>query len=67
MNGYPPPLVNKIVNKKIESFSEQPKHGSSRCPIYVKLPWIGPEGQSIGDKISLPNCFLYKARFSLFL
>jgi len=29
--------------RKITEFQKQPKEGPQKCPVYLRLPWIGNE------------------------
>ena len=40
-NGYPENLINSRIKRKIEEFKLLPKEGPEKCPVYLKLPWIG--------------------------
>ena len=40
-NGYPEIVINSSIKNTISRFNLEPKEGPQRCPVYVKLPWIG--------------------------
>ena len=40
-NGYPENVINSRIKRKIEKFKLPPKEGPEKCPVYLKLPWIG--------------------------
>ena len=40
-NGYPEIVINSSIKNKISRFNFEPKEGPQRCPVYLKLPWIG--------------------------
>ena len=40
-NGYPEVIINSTISKKIARFYQPVKEGPQKCPVYLKLPWIG--------------------------
>ena len=40
-NGYPESIIQITMSNKIALFNRKPKEGLQKCPIYLKLPWIG--------------------------
>ena len=42
-NGYPSGLVTSTIETKVESFREDrsPMFGPHKCPVYLRLPYIG--------------------------
>ena len=40
-NGYPKSVIQITMSKKIAVFNRTLKEGSQKCPVYLKLPWIG--------------------------
>ena len=50
-------LINLTVNK----FRNNKPFGPSKCPVYVRLPWIGPTSQTIANKISSSVMRCYNA------
>ena len=40
-NGYLENVINSRIKRKIEEFKLPPKEGPEKCPVYLKLPWIG--------------------------
>ena len=40
-NGYPENVINSRIKRKIEEFKLPPKEAPEKCPVYLKLPWIG--------------------------
>ena len=51
-NGYPESLVKSVINRKINQFNSIKTFGPKRCPVYLKLPWIGNTSDRIGKQIS---------------
>ena len=58
-NGYPESVINARISKKILQFQKHPIEGPQRCPVYLKLPWIGETSVIFEKKIksSILNCF----------
>ena len=40
-SGYPESIIQFTMPKKITLFNPKPKEGPQKCPVYLKLPWIG--------------------------
>ena len=40
-NGYPEDVIISYTKEKIASFSAVQNSGPQKCPVYLKLPWIG--------------------------
>ena len=40
-NGYPEDVISVYIKEKIGTFSADVKFGPQKCPVYLKLPWIG--------------------------
>ncbi len=40
-NGYPEDLISACFHNKIAGFSADKKIGPQKCPVYLKLPYIG--------------------------
>ena len=55
----PESVINARISKKILQFRKQPEEGPQRCPVYLKLPWIGEISTKFEKKIkcSVQNCF----------
>ena len=52
-NGYPEEVINDNTDLTVTKFSNKNKiFGPSKCPVYFRLPWIGPASQSFVDKIA---------------
>ena len=56
-NGYPDHLVNKIIRDYCSRPS--PFFGPRKCPVYIKLPYIGRASDRFADNIKrcVGNCF----------
>ena len=40
-NGYPKNVINTQITKKIAQFSILKRFGTEKCPVYLRVPWIG--------------------------
>ena len=50
-NGYPESVINARISKKILQFQKHPIEDAQRCPVYLKLPWIGKTSVIFQKKI----------------
>ena len=50
-NGYPEYIINTSISKKISKFNSAKKEGPQKCPVYLRLPWIGKVSQKF-EKLS---------------
>ena len=52
-NWYPEEVINDNINLTVTEFKNKNKiFGPSKCPVYFRLPWIGPASQSFADKVA---------------
>ena len=58
-NGYPETIINSSISKKISRFQLLPKEGPKKCPVYLKLPWIGNISGKFEKQVksNVQNCF----------
>ena len=40
-NGYPESIIDCNISKKIAQFSMPKRFGPEKCPVYLRVPWIG--------------------------
>ena len=50
-NDYPEFLIDSRIPKKLLRFQQSTKEGPKKCPVYVKLPWIGENSLKFERKI----------------
>ena len=50
-NGYPEYIINTSISKKISKFNSAKKEGPQKCPVNLRLPWIGKVSQKF-EKLS---------------
>ena len=58
-NGYPEDVILSYTEEKIASFSAVQKFGPQKCPVYLKLPWIGNTSLRFESQIrqAISKCF----------
>ncbi len=58
-NGYPEDVISDCFRKKIASFSADKKYGPQKCPVYLKMPWIGNVSLRFESQIkkAITKCF----------
>ena len=58
-NGYPEDVISVYIKEKIGNFSADVKFGPQKCPVYLKLPWIGYSSLRFESQIkqAITNCF----------
>ena len=40
-NVYPEAIINTVMTKKINQFRRPRQFGPKKCPVYLRLPWLG--------------------------
>ena len=59
-NGYPEEIIDENINLTVTRFKNKNKiFGPPKCPVYFRLPWIGPVSQSFAEKVasSVYRCY----------
>ena len=60
-NGYPDRLVATTIKRKVEDFQQHQvvKEGPHKCPVYIRLPYIGKVTELYKKRIcnTVRNCF----------
>ena len=58
-NGYPADVLFSFNNQKLASFAAEKTFGPERCPVYLKLPWIGNVSLKFENQINkaITSCF----------
>ena len=58
-NEYPESIIQITMSKKIALFNH-PKEGLQKCPVYLKLPWIGKISLNFEKqtKTAINQCYL---------
>ena len=69
-NGYPENVINAQIAKKITQFTLK-RFGSEKCPVYLRVPWIGEPSTNLEKEVktamvpSAPACFLCQSAYCL--
>ena len=53
-NGYSKNIINTQITKKIAQFSTLKRFGPEKCPVYLRVPWIGKPLQTWKKKSKPP-------------
>ena len=73
-NGYPTDVLLSCINQKLSNFAAEKALGPEKCPVNLKLPWIGNVSSKFENQINkaITSCFyavkphvVYKARVML--
>ena len=58
-NGYPADVLLSCINQKLANFAVEKMLGPEKCPVYLKLPWIGNVSSQFENQINKasPVCF----------
>ena len=58
-NGYPADVLLFCMNQKLANFAAEKTFGPDKCPVYLKLPWIGYASSKFENQISkaITSCF----------
>ena len=58
-NDYPKSIIDRRISNKLARFQSLSKFGPNKCPVYLKLPWIGKISPKFENKIksSVMHCF----------
>ena len=58
-NGYSEVIINSTISKKIARSYQPVKEGPQKCPVYLKLPWIGNISLKFEKQVksNVQNCF----------
>ena len=50
-NDYPINVINIQIAKKIAQFSTLKRFGPEKCPMYLRVPWIGNSSTNLKKEI----------------
>ena len=73
-NGYPKYVINAQIAKKIAQFSTLKRFGPEKCPIYLRVPWIGKPSIILEKEVktamescygSINTCLLFTSKCML--
>ena len=52
-NGYPRNIISTQITKKMAQFSTLKRFGPEKCPVYLRVPWIGKSSTNLKSAWSL--------------
>ena len=50
-NGYPDHVIDRGVQRAMDSRARPAVHGPKKCPVYLKLPWRGKTSEKFAHEI----------------
>ena len=58
-NGYPKNIINAQITKKIPQFSTLKRFGPEKCPVYLRVPWIGKPSTNLEKEVktAMESCY----------
>ena len=58
-NGYPESIIDCNISKKIAQFSMPKRFGPEKCPVYLRILWIGKAsiGLDKNVKTAVESCY----------
>ena len=51
-NGYPEEVIDDNIKLTVTRFKNIKIFGPPKCPVYFRLPWVGPASQSFAEKVA---------------
>ena len=58
-NGYPKNIINSQITKKIAQFPTLKRFGPEKCPVYLRVPWIGKPSTNLEKEVktAVESCY----------
>ena len=58
-NGYPKHVIKSFMAMKMKQFHALPKFGPEKCPVYLRLPWLGSVSTRFEKQVksAVKQCF----------
>ena len=58
-NGYSENIINTQITKKIAQFSTLKRFGPEKCPVYLRVPWIGKPSTNLEKEVktAVESCY----------
>ena len=58
-NGYPEHVIKSFMAKKMKQFNALPKFGPKKCPVYLRLSWLGSVSTRFEKQVksAIKQCF----------
>ena len=60
-NGYPLFVLDSVVNDVMIKFGRVSRCTVNRCPVYLRLPYIGTRGERLTKSITVGRCYFSAA------
>ena len=60
-NGYPLDVIERNIKKKIEKLKCLPTFGPKKCPVYLKLPYLGEFSEKTSKVVRSNVCQVYNS------
>ena len=61
-NGYPKNVINAKITKKITQFFTLMQFVSEKCPVYLKVSWIGKPSTNLEKKVKVSTCLVFMSK-----
>ena len=70
-NGYPENIINTQITKKIAQFSTFKRFGPEKCPVYLRVLWIGKPSTNLKKEVktagescygSVSTCLVFRSK-----
>ena len=59
--GYPDDVLLSCIKQQLANFAEENPYGPEKCPVYLKLPWIGHVSSKVENQINKAITFRFYA------
>ena len=59
--GYPADVLLSCTNQNLANFAAKKAFGPEKCPVYLKLPWIGNFSVKVENQINKANTSFFHA------
>ena len=58
-NGYSADVLLSCINKKLANFATEKSYGPEKCPVYLKLLWVGNVSSKFENQIckAITSCY----------
>ena len=53
-NGYPENVIAACIKEKFANFVSKKRFGPEKCPVYLRIPWIGDISLKYEKQIKKP-------------
>ena len=60
-NGHPEDVLVSCIKEKLANISSEKQFGPEKCPVYLKLPWIGNVSSKFENQINKAIIYCFYA------